>query len=55
MHVDDIATTLPLLERVETESREVRGLDLLCLRVAAESVSLSQLNSITTITPTGRR
>lgn len=54
MKIDDLPMVPALPELVETECNEVSGLDLLGLRSAAESVASTQLNGVTTVTPTAR-
>ena len=54
MKLEELTTELGLPQFVETDCKEVSGLDLLGLRSIAERVSNQQLDGITTITPTVR-
>src|SRR5687767_4450898 len=54
MKRENLSTTPTVPELVETDAKDVRGLDLLGLRSPAEGVAVRLLDGVTTVTPTIR-
>lgn len=54
MKLEELPATPLKAELVQTEAKDVRGLDLLGLRAPAEGVAVRLLDGVTTITPTIR-
>jgi hypothetical protein len=50
-NIEDVALEPGIAELVESEAKEVSGLDLLGLRAPAEAVANRLMNGVTTVTP----